>query len=80
MQVERFIGQPIIHPQLPGLEGERGDNINGPSLIKVPEWVEGRLGRYYLYFAHHNGSYIRMAYADDFAGPWTVHRMVKAIG
>lgn len=73
MQIERFVGHPIIHSQLPGLEGERGENINGPSLIKVPEWVEGRLGRYYLYFAHHNGAYIRMAYADDLAGPWTVH-------
>src|SRR5262245_712640 len=38
-----------------------GDNINGPSLIRVPDWVEAPLGRYYLYFAHHRGTYIRMA-------------------
>ncbi len=73
MQVERFSGKPIIYPEMPGLAGELGANINGPSLLRVPEWVERPLGKYYLYFAHHQGAYIRMAYADDLAGPWTVH-------
>ncbi|MEZ5768501.1 MAG: hypothetical protein R3D80_13130 [Paracoccaceae bacterium] len=50
-----------------------GENINGPSLIVVPDWVADRLGRYYLYFAHHRGRYIRLAYADDLRGPWKVH-------
>ncbi|MBE3072823.1 MAG: hypothetical protein IMZ67_07585 [Acidobacteria bacterium] len=50
-----------------------GDNINGPSLIRVPSWVERPLGRYYLYFAHHAGKFIRLAYADQLAGPWTIH-------
>ena len=58
---------------MPGLEDERGTNINGPSLLRVPEWVERPLGKYYLYFAHHQGAYIRMAYADELAGPWMVH-------
>jgi hypothetical protein len=49
-------------------------NVNGPSLIRVPPWVENRLGDYYLYFAHHKGEFIRMAYADRLAGPWTVYR------
>ncbi len=31
------------------------------------------MGRYYLYFADHKGSYIRLAYADDLLGPWTVY-------
>jgi len=48
-------------------------NINGPSLIRVPDWVENPLGRYYLYFAHHQGKFIRMAYADDVLGPYTVY-------
>jgi hypothetical protein len=39
----------------------------------VPDWVAGRLGAYYLYFADHKGSYIRLAYADHPAGPWTVY-------
>lgn len=50
-----------------------GDNINGPSLIRVPDWVTDRLGLYYLYFSHHDGRYIRMAYADDLSGPWQTY-------
>ena len=50
-----------------------GDNINGLSLIRVPNWVEGRLGRYYLYFTDHKGAYILLAYADALTGPWTPH-------
>lgn len=51
-----------------------GHNIQGPSLIRVPDWVTDPLGRYYLYFADHKGSFIRLAYADELTGPWTVHR------
>lgn len=50
-----------------------GDNINGPSMIRVPDWVESPLGRYYLYFGHHDGRYIRLAYADDVSGPWRIY-------
>lgn len=71
-RAERLLDAPIIHGDLPRLEGERGANINGPSLVRVPESTAGRLGRYYLYFAHHGGHYIRMACADELTGPWTV--------
>ncbi|MBT4096226.1 MAG: hypothetical protein HOM68_29555 [Gemmatimonadetes bacterium] len=71
-RAERLLDAPIIHAGLPGLEGERGFNINGPSLVRVPVGAPGRLGRYYLYFAHHGGHYIRMAWADELRGPWTV--------
>ena len=67
----RFPENPIIYA---GLDPEIGTNINGPSLIRVPDWVANPLGRYYLYFAHHQGRFIRMAYADDVHGPWTVYR------
>ena len=50
-----------------------GDNINGPTVIRVPSWVEKPLGRYYLYFAHHMGAFIRLAYADSVAGPWNIY-------
>ena len=61
---------PIIHVDHDSrLEG----NVNGPSLIVVPSWVDHPLGRYYLYFAHHEGRSIRLAYANDLAGPWTLH-------
>ena len=48
-------------------------NVNGPSLIKVPDWIPNPLGKYYLYFAHHAGGFIRLAYSDDLFGEWTVH-------
>ncbi len=51
-----------------------GDNVNGPSLIRVPEWVQRPLGRYYLYFAHHQGRYIRLAYANELQGPWRTYQ------
>ena len=50
-----------------------GDNVNGPSIVRVPAWITNPLGRYYAYFAHHKGRFIRLAYADAIAGPWKVH-------
>jgi hypothetical protein len=70
MRVERFPTNPIVRPNM---DAGMGENINGPSLIRVPEWVERPLGRYYLYFGHHDGRYIRLAYADELAGPWRTH-------
>ena len=68
---ERLTGNPIITPEM--IPGPEGGNINGPSLVKVPAWVKKPLGKYYLYFAHHEGKYIRMAYADDLNGPWKIY-------
>lgn len=66
----RLARNPIVTPELsPSL----GDNINGPSLIRVPDWVTHPLGKYYLYFAHHQGKYIRLAYADQLDGPWKIY-------
>jgi hypothetical protein len=48
-------------------------NINGPSVIKVPKWIEKPLGQYYMYFAAHKGKYIRLAYANYPAGPWFIY-------
>jgi hypothetical protein len=48
-------------------------NVNGPSLIRVPAWIEHPLGRYYLYFANHQGKFIRLAYADAVTGPWKIY-------
>ena len=71
LRVQRPAGGPIIRPAM--LPGADGANINGPSLVRVPSWVRRPLGRYYLYFAHHQGQYIRLAYADRLEGPWTIH-------
>lgn len=50
-----------------------GGNVNGPTVIRVPDWVEHPLGRYYMYFANHMGEFIRLAYADAVTGPWHVY-------
>jgi hypothetical protein len=50
-----------------------GDNVNGPSIIRVPSWLPHPLGRYYAYFGHHKGQFIRLAYADAITGPWKIY-------
>ena len=50
VKVTRVLDKPIIGPDIhPSI----GVNIQGPSLIRVPDWVENPLGKYYLYFADH---------------------------
>ena len=75
---QRLADSPIItvdkSPRLAALAEAQGYiNINGPSMIRVPSWIEQPLGKYYLYFSHHKGEFIRMAYADMPEGPWTVY-------
>src|SRR5258708_17631592 len=70
MRAERVAANPMVGPHV---GGRMGDNINGPALSRVPDWVRNPLGRYYLYFAHHDGHYIRLAYADKLEGPWRTH-------
>jgi hypothetical protein len=52
MRIERLPGNPIIRPHM---DARMGTNINGPSLIRVPRWIDDPLGTYYLYFADHKG-------------------------
>ena len=75
-------GKPIITKEMfleidAGLESE-GGNINGPCMVRIPEWVakEDRADPtavYYLYFAHHGDEFIRMAWAADIEGPYTLY-------
>ena len=51
--VTRLGDGPIITPEM---DDRMGGNIQGPSLIKVPTWVDNPLGKYYLYFADHRGT------------------------
>ncbi|MDP4744114.1 MAG: hypothetical protein NWS22_04645, partial [Porticoccaceae bacterium] len=53
--VTRLVDGPIIGPET---DPSIGNNIQGPSMIRVPDWVENPLGQYYLYFADHKGQYI----------------------
>jgi len=68
--VDRFDGNPLVTPDS---DDRIGTNINGPSVVRAPDWLDDPLGRYYLYFAHHGGQYIRLACADDLRGPWEVY-------
>lgn len=68
--VTRLVDGPIIGPET---DPSIGNNIQGPSMIRVPDWVENPLGKYYLYFADHKGQYIRLAYADAITGPWKIY-------
>ncbi len=69
-QAIRFRQNPLITQQMsPTL----GDDINGPSVIRVPSWIPHPMGRYYLYFAHHRGDHIRPAYSNSLAGPWKIY-------
>ncbi len=70
MRVERLLDAPIISAPL---HSSIGHNIQGPSLIRVPDWIQAPLGQYYLYFADHKGRYIRLAYANAPTGPWHIH-------
>ncbi|MFB6219028.1 MAG: hypothetical protein ABEH77_07630, partial [Halobacteriaceae archaeon] len=68
MQVRRLPDNPILAPDT---DERLGPNLNGPSLVAAPEWADSP-GRYYLFFADHHGETIRLAHADDLAGPWTL--------
>ena len=57
-KVQRLpVNQPIINVELLPSSIPHG-NINGPSMIRVPNFVTNRLGTYYLYFSHHDGKAI----------------------
>ena len=72
--VARLGDGPIITPDTHASLTEHGHgNINGPSLIVTPPWLDQSLGRYYLYFAHHQGTFIRLAIADNPTGPWRIY-------
>ena len=69
IKVKKFNNGLIIHP---GLSEEIGQNIQGPSLIKTPDWIPNKLAKYYLYFADHKGDNIKLAYSDNLLGPWEI--------
>lgn len=71
VRVERLTERPVIRADM--LSGPHSANINGPSLVRMPEWCRTRLGTYHLYFASHSGTTIRLAYSDRLEGPWQIH-------
>jgi hypothetical protein len=71
MRIRRVGDGPIISDDT---DPSIGENIQGPSLVRAPDWLDEPFGRYLLYFADHKGSYIRLAFADRVEGPWGIHR------
>ncbi len=70
LKVARFEQNPLVTTRT---SRSLGSNVNGPTVIRVPDWVPNPLGRYYMYFANHMGEFIRLAYADAITGPWRVY-------
>jgi hypothetical protein len=63
-----------ISPRLAEITRRDGySNINGRTLIRVPDWVVEALGDYYLYFSRHKGDHLRLAFANHSNGPWTIY-------
>ncbi len=71
-------GNPIIDQSWfanAGITNYEAENINGPCLVRIPDWVSpaNRVDNsavYYLYFGHHSGDYIRMAWSANIEGPY----------
>ena len=54
-----------------------GDNINGASVIRVPDWIPANErihpdARYYMYFSNHSGDDIRLAWASSILATWNL--------
>ena len=64
LRVRRFASNPLVNASSTEVA-----NINGPSVIVAPSWVRPA-GRFYLYYASHDGRGIRLAVADAVSGPW----------
>lgn len=78
-----LFGRALVHPGHFARVGATADglDINGPSLLRVPDWAPRRAhpeARYYLYFAHHRGRYLRLAWAPALEGPWTLFNVGRA--
>ncbi|MBK1826741.1 hypothetical protein [Haloferula rosea] len=80
-------GQPILDETwslAQGASSGNSDNLNGAFCIRLPDDLPtGQRvhpsAKYYLYFADHAGTYIRMAWAADLEGSWTGYRMDQGI-
>ena len=67
---EHLVDAPIVSAaSSPELQG----NVNGPSLVRCPSWINPAPAKYLLFFAHHEGRSIRLALADRLQGPWRLH-------
>ena len=77
--VTRLTDTPLVAADLfppsaiAGLEPDALANINGPSVLRMPDWAAGKQAALHMYFGHHKGKSLRLAYADRLQGPWAMH-------
>lgn len=39
----------------------------------MPDWAAGKQAAFHMYFGHHKGKSLRLAYADRLEGPWAMN-------
>ena len=44
-------------------------NINGPSVLRMPDWAAGKQLPFHMYFGHHKGKSLRLAYTHRLKRP-----------
>ncbi|MGY8946494.1 MAG: hypothetical protein ACKVJS_05510 [Flavobacteriales bacterium] len=62
LTIKRISENPIIYSEMDQIFKNEKDvkgftRISSPTLIRVPDWVKNPLGKYYLYFSHHQGDH-----------------------
>ena len=75
----------ITQDMFPSNRRSDGNNIDGPSMVRIPGFVPNNRransnARYYLYFAHHGGDYIRMAWSNSAFGNFNLYRANASVG
>src|SRR5262245_39236130 len=70
--VTRAPNNPMISP---ATHTGISQNITMPSVIRAPDALARAAGLqpYWMYFAAHDGHYIRLAHAPAPTGPWALH-------
>ena len=71
IKIKKYNKGPIISPEI---SSELGQNIQGPSIIKKPEWINNKLGKYLLYFADHKGDHIKLAHSNNLFHSWEIYK------
>ena len=77
--VTRLTDTPLVAAEMfppsaiAGLEPDALANINGPSVLRMPDWAAGKQAALHMYFGHHKGKSLRLAYADRLEGPWAMY-------
>ena len=67
----RLAQNPLVTHQVVAIARRQRQRARRSSAC--PNGSNQPLGRYYMYFAHHMGAFIRLAYADRIEGPWRIH-------